>query len=148
APPAPPPAPEAAPAAPAAPPAVAPLPEVDGDLSRLPQWAQRVITESQTAARTAAVQSAIYHGASAAGADAAALLDSRSFMASLDAVDPSDSTAITAAITAAVTTNPRLAVAPVPTGPARAGAEFAGPPAQGEKRAATLQDAIAAKLGG
>ncbi|MEU8989975.1 hypothetical protein AB0C98_26690 [Streptomyces sp. NPDC048558] len=154
-PPAPTPAPAAAPTAPTTPapalaeqqPQPAPVaPAVEGDISRLPQWAQRAITDSQAAARTAAVQTAVYQAAPAAGADPLALLDSVSFRAAVEAIDPADSTALTAAITAAVTANPRLGVAPV-AGPARGGAEFNGPPA-GDRKPATLADAIAAKFGG
>ncbi|MGC0427618.1 Spy/CpxP family protein refolding chaperone [Streptomyces sp. SAI-195] len=112
-----------APAAPAAP--IPPAPAVDGDVSRLPQWAQRIVTDSQTAARQAAVQSAVYTTAAAAGADPAALLDSQTAMNALAAVDPADQAAVTAAITAAVQANPRLAAQP--TGPARAGADFSNP---------------------
>ncbi|MET9253756.1 hypothetical protein [Streptomyces sp. NPDC003717] len=146
-------APEAAPVTPPAPSApapaeqqVAPVPAVEGDISRLPQWAQRAITESQAAARTAAVQSAVYQAAPAAGADPLALLDSMAFRAAVEAVDPADTAALTAAITAAVTANPRLGVTP-PPGPARGGAEFSGPPA-GDRKPASLADAIAAKFGG
>ncbi|MBB6415830.1 hypothetical protein [Streptomyces sp. AK010] len=150
-PPAPAPAPEAAPAAPAVP-APAPAeqqpapaaPPVEGDISRLPQWAQRAITDSQTAARTAAVQTAVYRAAPAAGADPLALLDSVSFRAVVEAIDPNDTAALTSAITAAVTANPRLGVAQA-QGPARGGAEFNGPPT-GDKRPATLADAIAARF--
>ncbi|MFF1306799.1 hypothetical protein [Streptomyces sp. NPDC058307] len=130
-----------APVTPAAPPAVA-----EGDVSRLPQWAQRAITDSQAAARTAAVQSAVYRTAAAAGADPVALLDSQTAMTALAAVDPNDAAAVTAAITAAVTANPRLAVAPG-TGPTRGGAEFNGPPT-GDRKPATLADAIAARFAG
>ncbi|MFG3013662.1 hypothetical protein ACGFZB_25070 [Streptomyces cinerochromogenes] len=45
------------PPAPTAPPAPADAPE--GDVSRLPQWAQRAITDSQAATRRAAVQAVI-----------------------------------------------------------------------------------------
>ncbi|MDX3841740.1 hypothetical protein [Streptomyces europaeiscabiei] len=128
-----------APVTPAAPPAVA-----EGDVSRLPQWAQRAITDSQTAARTAAVQSAVYRTAAAAGADPVALLDSQTAMTALAAVDPNDATAVTAAITAAVTANPRLALTPA-SGPTRGGAEFNGPPT-GDRKPATLADAIAARF--
>ncbi|GHB98583.1 hypothetical protein [Streptomyces vinaceusdrappus] len=46
-------------------------------------------------------------------------------MTALSAVDPADATAVTAAITAAVQANPRLAAQPA--GPARAGADFSNP---------------------
>ncbi|MFF5001591.1 hypothetical protein ACFY3G_02075 [Streptomyces phaeochromogenes] len=111
------------PAAPAAPPAP-PAPAAEGDVTRLPQWAQRIVNDSQSAARQAAVQSAVYRTASTAGADPVALLDSQSAMTALTAVDPNDAAAVAAAITAAVTANPRLSA--TPTGPARAGADFGG----------------------
>jgi hypothetical protein len=137
-------APAPAPAEPQQPaPAVQVAPAVEGDISRLPQWAQRAITDSQTAARAAAVQTAVLQTAPAAGADPLALLDSVSFRATVEAIDPNDTTALTAAITAAVTANPRLGTPA--TGPARGGAEFNGPPA-GDKRPATLADAIAARF--
>ncbi|MBK6015616.1 hypothetical protein [Streptomyces sp. MBT53] len=118
-------------------------PAVEGDISRLPQWAQRAITDSQTVARTAAVQTAVLQAAPAAGADPLALLDSVSFRATVEAIDPNDTAALTAAITAAITANPRLGTPAA--GPARGGAEFNGPPA-GDKRPATLADAIAARF--
>ncbi|MCZ9348551.1 hypothetical protein NGM36_01800, partial [Streptomyces mutabilis] len=129
------------PAAPAAPQAPAEAPE--GDVSRLPKWAQNAVTQAQAAARQAAVQSAVYTTAAAAGADPVALLDSQSAMNALAAVDPTDTTAVTAAITAAVQANPRLAAQP--TGPARGGAEFGGQPTA-EARPTNLTDAIAARL--
>ncbi|MXM68292.1 hypothetical protein GR925_33935 [Streptomyces sp. HUCO-GS316] len=114
--------PAAAPAAPTAPPAPADAPE--GDVSRLPQWAQRAITDGQTAGRRAAVQAAIIQAAPGAGADVARLLDSQSFAATVATVDPTDTAAITQAITNAVTAQPWLsAQAP---GPARGGADFGG----------------------
>ncbi|MBK3635193.1 hypothetical protein JHN52_20110, partial [Streptomyces sp. MBT97] len=95
------------------------------------------------AARAAAVQTAVLQTAPAAGADPLALLDSMSFRAAVEAIDPADTAALTAAITAAVTANPRLGTPA--QGPARGGAEFNGPPA-GDKRPATLADAIAARF--
>ncbi|WP_107470848.1 hypothetical protein, partial [Streptomyces sp. ERV7] len=87
------------------------------------------LTASQAQARQTAVELAVYRHAAAAGGDADALLDSRTFAASLAEVDPSDSAAVQGAITAAITTNPKLAAAPV--GPARSGAEFSGGPSGG-----------------
>ncbi|MEU9968024.1 hypothetical protein [Streptomyces malaysiensis] len=89
---------------------------------------------------------AVYQAAPAAGADPLTLLDSLSFRTAVEAIDPADTAALTAAITAAVTANPRLGSAPVP-GPARGGAEFNGPPA-GDRKPASLADAIAAKFSG
>lgn len=131
------------PQAPATPPQEPAAPAADGDVSRLPQWAQRIVTDSQATARQAAVQAAVYTTAATAGADPAALLDSTSAMAALAAVDPADPAAVTAAITAAVTANPRLAAKP--GGPARGGTDFGGTPPP-EQRPANLQDAIAARL--
>lgn len=51
---------------------------------------------------------AVFHAASAVGADAAALLDSRGFMAKLADVDPTDAAAIATVIAEAVTANPAL----------------------------------------
>lgn len=133
--------PQQPPAPPTAPPA-APAPE--GDVSRLPQWAQRALTESQTAARTAAIQTAVLRAAPTAGADPARLLDSASFNAAMSAVDPNDAAAVAAAITAALTAQPWLAAQ---TGPGRGGADFNGNP-NAPKRAASLHDAIAAAYSG
>ncbi|MFD9863476.1 hypothetical protein [Streptomyces alboflavus] len=103
------------------------------------------LTASQAQARQTAVELAVYRAAAAAGADPDALLDSRTFAASLADVDPADAAAVTAAITTAVTANPKLAAAAA--GPPRGGAEFHGAPA-GERRAASLHDAVAARMGG
>ncbi|NIY69775.1 phage minor structural protein [Streptomyces malaysiensis] len=89
----------------------------------------------------------MYQAAPAAKADPLALLDSLSFRTAVEAIAPADTAALTAAITAAVTANPRLGSAPVP-GPARGGGgEFNGPPA-GDRKPASLADAIAAKFSG
>ncbi|MFF3353376.1 hypothetical protein ACFYWN_12125 [Streptomyces sp. NPDC002917] len=118
---------------------------VQDDQTADPAKLTEQLTASQAAARQTAVQLAVYRTAAAAGGDADALLDSRSFIDTLTDVDPADATAVTAAITAAVTANPKLAAAPV--GPARGGAEFGGPPA-GARTPTTLHDAIAARMGG
>ena len=60
----------------------------------------------------------MFRNAATAGGDPAALLDSASFLASLAAVDPSDTAAVTAAIQSAVTANPRLGAATEPRTPA------------------------------
>lgn len=70
------------------------------------------LTQSQADAKQARVELAVFRNAATAGGDPAALLDSSSFLASLAAVDPSDSAAVTAAIQSAVTANPRLGAAP------------------------------------
>lgn len=77
------------------------------------------VTTSQAEAKQARVELAVFRNAAAAGGDPAALLDSASFLASLAAVDPSDTAAVTAAVAAAVAANPRLGAAPAgPTPPA------------------------------
>ncbi|MGH3996685.1 MAG: hypothetical protein ACRDTJ_04400 [Pseudonocardiaceae bacterium] len=87
------------------------------------------LTASQAEAKQARVELAVFRSATSAGGDPAALLDSSSFLRSLDAIDPADSAAVSAAIQAAVTANPRL------------GAESVGPrlpapnPAQGSSAA-------------
>lgn len=70
------------------------------------------LTTSQADAKQARVELAVFRNAATAGGDPAALLDSSSFLASLAAVDPSDSAAVTAAIQSAITANPRLGAAP------------------------------------
>ena len=70
------------------------------------------LTEQLTAAgadaRQAKIELAVYRAAQATDADPNALLDSRVFLAKLADVDPSDTAAVTAAITEAVAANPRL----------------------------------------
>jgi hypothetical protein len=102
-------------------------PGAEGDVARLPQWAQRAVTDGQGAARQLAVQAAVIAAAPAAGADIARLLDSNSAMAQLAAVDPTNPAAVAAAITAALTAQPYLGTAGMPAGPARGGAEFGTP---------------------
>ena len=65
------------------------------------------LTASGAETRKAQVALAVYKAAGTI-ADPGALLDSTSFLASLKDIDPTDSAAITAAITAAVGVNPRL----------------------------------------
>ncbi|MFF9284862.1 hypothetical protein [Streptomyces griseosporeus] len=127
---------------PAAPAAPAQAPAAEGDVSRLPRWAQQAVNDGQGAARQLAIQSAVIQAAPAAGADLVALLDSQSAMSALAAVDPNDAEAVKAAITAAVQANPRLAAQ---TGPARGGTELGGQPTA-PRRAGSLTDAIAAKF--
>jgi hypothetical protein len=67
-------------------------------------------------ARQARVELAVYRAAGTI-ADPGALLDSTSFLVSLKDIDPADSAAVTAAITAAVESNPRLGAASEGNGP-------------------------------
>ena len=66
------------------------------------------LTESQALARQAKVELAVFRAATDTDADPAALLDSRTFLAKLADLDPTDSAAVTAAISEAVAVNPRL----------------------------------------
>ncbi|MFT3871551.1 MAG: hypothetical protein QM714_02725 [Nocardioides sp.] len=70
------------------------------------------LTKSQADAKQARVELAVFRAASSAGGDPIALLDSTSFLRSLDNADPSDAEAVKAAIAAAVQANPRLGAAP------------------------------------
>ncbi|MFD8611073.1 hypothetical protein [Streptomyces sp. NPDC059631] len=127
------------PVSPAAPPQ-APAPE--GDVNRLPRWAQQAVTGGQDATRQLAVQTAVIQQAPAVGADVARLLDSQAAMTALAAVDPADAAAVQQAITATLATHPHLAAQ---YGPSRSGADF-GTTNPGERKAANLSDAIAARL--
>ncbi|MEU6822807.1 hypothetical protein ABZ921_19445 [Streptomyces atriruber] len=98
--------------------------------------------------RTARVELAAYRAAGEQGARADRLLNSRSFLTAISELDPADETfaaTLGAAITTAVEGDPDLYRA-APTGPARGGAEFNGAPT-GERRPASLRDAIAARFG-
>lgn len=74
--------------------------------------------EAQTSAtRQASLELAVYRAAASAGGDPNALLDSVSFVKSLDGLDPSDSDAVIAKVTAAVAANPALGTAPARRAP-------------------------------
>jgi len=76
------------------------------------------LTTSQVDAKNAKVELAVFKAAAAAGGDPLALLDSASFLEKVRAIDPTDSGAVAAAITEAVTANPRLGAAPASRTPA------------------------------
>lgn len=76
------------------------------------------LTQSQAEAKQARVELAVFRNAATAGGDPAALLDSTSFLMSLDGVDPADSEAVTKAITEAVAANSRLSAVSDPRTPA------------------------------
>jgi hypothetical protein len=65
------------------------------------------LQQAQASARAREVELAVLRVAGRAEADGDALLDSRSFLDSLKGVDPTDTAAITEAVKAAVTANPR-----------------------------------------
>ncbi|MGW3057691.1 hypothetical protein ACWC98_17465 [Streptomyces goshikiensis] len=99
-----------------------------------PEELTQQLTTAQAQARQTAVELAVYRTAAAAGGDADALLDSRTFADSLADVEPTDTAAVTAAIQAAVKTNPRLGTRPA--GPQVGGSEFTGMAPQGITAAA------------
>lgn len=76
------------------------------------------LTTAQADARRAQVELAVFRTAATAGGDPAALLDSSSFLASLDGIDPTDTEAVAAKVEAAVAANPRLGAATGPQVPA------------------------------
>lgn len=70
------------------------------------------LATERSAAQQARVELAVFRNAATVGGDPAALLDSTSFLKSLEAIDPSDATAVSAAIATAIAANPRLGAAP------------------------------------
>lgn len=90
------------------------------------------VTTSELRAQDAERKLAVFMAASQHDANATALLDSTSFMASVTAIDPTDSAAVAAAIEAAVKANPAFKATPptppFPGGPRKpAGAPDPGP---------------------
>ncbi|WP_445269593.1 hypothetical protein [Streptomyces sp. DSM 41634] len=109
----------------------------------------RLLAEHSAELRGARVELAVARAAANAGARGDRLLNSRSFLAAVADLDPTDKgfeEQLGAAIKTAVDADPDLYRAG-PTAPPRAGAEFNGAPT-GERKPATLRDAIAARLGG
>lgn len=100
------------------------------------------VEAEQAKAREAAVQLAVYRNAAANEANADALLDSASFLRTLGDVDPSDAAAVTAAIKAAVETNPLLKAAPQHPTPPFPG----GPRTPAPTKAGSLGEAISARI--
>lgn len=76
------------------------------------------------------------------GANAAALLDSSSFLASIAEIDPTDETKLTEAITAAIEKNPIFKASQTPSAPPFPG----GPRPPAPTRAGSLGEAISNKL--
>ena len=83
----------------------------EGETAPDPAQLAKDLAAERTAKTTTARELAIFKAASAAGADPAKLLDSNSFMTSVQGLDPTDGTAVAAAITAAVTANASLKAA-------------------------------------
>lgn len=99
------------------------------------------LTEQQATAQAAQVQLAVFKRAATHGADPEALLDSNSFLRTLDGLAPSDADKIDAAIKAAVEANPKLKAAQAA---GRSGAEFAGGTGEQRKQPASLDAAVRA----
>jgi hypothetical protein len=74
-----------------------------------PAKLQEELAKSQVQSRQSTVELAVFRTADAAGANPAALLDSRSFLSSIEGVDPYNTDALKAAIATAITENPLLA---------------------------------------
>lgn len=128
---------------------------VEGDKPPTPEELTRQLTQSQSAlsaaqeqATSAAIELHVYKTALRLGADADALLDSRSFCDKIDNIDVSKpeafNTEVEAAITEALDANPKLRTGLVPR---RGGGDFTGGPGT-RQRPTSLHDAIAARLGG
>lgn len=87
--------------------------EDGGDAPDAEQLTQQ-LTEQTQAAKQAQLELSVYRAASKQGADADALLDSRSFLEKVTELDPSKTADIETAIQDAVKTNPRLQTGQVP----------------------------------
>jgi len=124
-----------------------PTPE---ELTQQLTQSQGALTTAQEEAAAAKVELHVYRTATRLGANADALLDSRTFCDTIDSLDPSKgpeafNAAVEKAITDALATNPQLRM--VPGAPRRGGGEFAGGPGT-TGRPTSLGQAVAAGLGG
>lgn len=109
------------------------------------------LTTSQADAKQARVELAVFRNAASAGGDPVALLDSSSFLKSLESVDPTDAAAVAEAITKAVEANPRLGAAPAdPRTPApnpAQGASASGPGRPAQLTQAELRNMTPEEIG-
>lgn len=106
------------------------------------------ITAAQADAKRAQVALAVYQNAATAGADPLALLDSATFLAKAAALDPTDVDGLKAAMTEAVTANPRLGAAPDSRTPApnpAQGSSGGGPTGASQLTETDVQRMYAAK---
>jgi len=128
---------------------------IEADKPPTPEQLTQQLTESRTAlqqaeqrAVSAEIELHVYKTAVRLGADADALLDSRSFCDRIDSIDVSKpenfNSEVEAAITEAIDANPMLRAGRAPR---RGGGDFTGGPGA-SKRPTSLHDAIAARLGG
>lgn len=91
----------------------------DGETTPDAQQLTQQLTEQTQAAKQAQLELAVYKAASSHGADADALLDSRSFLEKVADLDPTNTDELNAAIKDVVENNPRLQTGQVP--PKRSG---------------------------
>jgi hypothetical protein len=109
-------------------------PDPKTDPTQLVSAAAKERDDAVAAARAKTVELAVYRAAGKAGADADALLDSRTFLGALDGLDPAASDfgdKVVEAIKAAAKANPKLASAP--KAPGKSGAEITGGTGDGER---------------
>ncbi|HEV3309964.1 MAG TPA: hypothetical protein VG815_05565, partial [Chloroflexota bacterium] len=92
---------------------------------------QEKVSASESQSKQLALELAVFKAADGANANAGALLDSKSFLSRVAAIDPADTAALTAAIAAVVTENPLLAK----TAPAAPTGGMKPNPAQGSSAA-------------
>lgn len=100
-------------------------------------------TSLKAQAQAAETRQAALLAAITQGANPVALLDSNSFLKSIEGLAPTDTEKINAAITAALSTNPSLKATPAVT---KSGPEINGGTG-GQGKPTTLEEAVAAKLG-
>lgn len=153
APPAPPATPPAAPPTPPAPPAAPKTFDEDYVKTLREEAASHRVRATQAekateaavaeATRPLQVQLAVTLAAITAGANAADLLDSSKFSAAIKDIDPTDSAAVSAAITSFVTENPRFKAVQAA---GASGGDFTGGTGEHRKAPTTLEDAVAQKM--
>jgi hypothetical protein len=107
------------------------------------------LNDERDTARQARVELSVFRRAAKHDGDPDALLDSRQFQASIAELDPAAAdfeAKVEAAIKTAVKDNPKLKkTAPAASGPS--GGQFGGGPGGPPKKAGSLEDAVAARLG-
>lgn len=118
-------------------------PEAEGTPAD-PEALTKALAERDTAAKQAQTELATYKLAGTLGADAEALLDSRSFLAKIADLNPSDTAGIKTAIEDAVKDNPKLkAVLAAP----KSGTNFSGGPGEAATKRVGLNDALNSHYG-
>lgn len=126
-------------------------PDPKADPTELVKQAAAERDQAKAAARTQAVELAVYKRAGKAGADPDALLDSRGFLSAVAELDPAADDfgdKVTKAIETAVKDNPKLAAAtagngtPGSQGPARQGTDHTGTSGDNKQRPRSLSEAL------